>query len=130
MHIDVSQMIKPLTARFIILTLLVSMLANTLGWSFNSRVFAHELSHLHYGELFLLYPDKHLELHQTLDSSIDLDAATHLCLHAAGQFQPFYLYLALQIVAAVTGVVMMESVIDTFRKLAPDPFFRPPRFFS
>jgi len=123
-------MTKLPAARFIILTLLVSMLANTFGWSFNGKVFAHELSHLHYKELFLIYHDKHLELHQTLDGSMELDAATHLCLHAAGQFQPFYLYLTLQITAVAVEEIMAANMIDTFRKLAPDPFFRPPRFFS
>lgn len=127
---DVFQMNKPLAARFIVLIFLVSMLANTFGWSFNSKIFTHELAHLHHGELFLIYPDKHLELHQTLDSTIDWDAATHLCLHAAGQFQPFYLYSALQIVTIATREVMVESVVNAFPESAPDPFFRPPRFFS
>lgn len=123
-------MTKPLAARFIILTLLVSMLANTFGWSFNGKVFTHELSHLHHEKLFLIYPDKHLELHQTLDGSMELDVATHLCLHAAGQFQPFYLYLTLQITMIVVEEIMAASMTDAFQKLAPDPFFRPPRFFS
>lgn len=122
-------MTQPFTARLIILTLLVSMLANTFGWSFNGKVFAHELSHLHHRELFLHYPDKHLELHQKLDGAINLDTTTHLCLHAAGQFQPFYLYLALPMIPTITGIVMMENVINVFQKLAPDPFFHPPRFF-
>lgn len=123
-------MTKPLAARFIILTLLVSMLANTFGWSFNDKVFTHELSHLHHEKLFLIYPDKHLELHQTLDGSMELDVATHLCLHAAGQFQPFYLYLTLQITTIAVEEIMAASMTDAFQKLAPDPFFRPPRFFS
>lgn len=130
MYANVFQMNKPLAARFIVLTFLVSMLANTFGWSFNSKIFAHELAHLHHGELFLMYPDKHLELHQTLDSTIDWDAATHLCLHAAGQFQPFYLHPALQIVTVATREVMVESVVNAFPESVPDPFFRPPRFFS
>ncbi len=124
------QMNKPSTIRLVILAFLVSMLVNTFGWSFNGKVFTHELAHHHYKELFLLYPDAHLELHHTLDGNVDLDSATHLCLHAAGQLQPFYFPPLLQISAADTSETVLEAIDSNFPETIPDRLYHPPRFFS
>ncbi|KXK40022.1 hypothetical protein [Nitrosomonas europaea] len=121
---------KPFAVRLIVLAFLASMLANTFGWSFNGKVFAHELAHHHYRELFLMHPDVHLELHHALDDNADLDAATHLCLHAAGQFQPFYLPAALQISSADTREMAPEIAEDSFPETIPDRLYHPPRLLS
>lgn len=121
---------KPSSARLIILAFLVSMLTNTFGWSFNGKMFTHELAHHHYRELFLIYPDAHLELHHALDDSVDLDAATHLCLHAAGQFQPFYLPASLQINTADVREMTPEIADSSFPETIPDRLYHPPRLLS
>ena len=121
---------KSSTVRLVVLTLLVSVLANTFGWSFNSKIFTHELAHHHYRELFLLYPDAHLELHHTLDDNVDLDSATHLCLHAAGQLQPFYFSSLLQINVVDASEIVLETIDSSFPETIPDRLYHPPRSFS
>lgn len=121
---------KPSSVRLIVLAFFVSMLTNTFGWSFNGKVFTHELAHHHYRELFLMYPDVHLELHHALDDGVDLDAATHLCLHAAGQFQPFYLPALLQINTADVREMTPEIADSSFPETIPDRLYHPPRLLS
>ncbi|MCC6917188.1 hypothetical protein [Nitrosomonas sp.] len=121
---------KPSAVRLVVLAFLVSMLTNTFGWSFNGKVFTHELAHHYYRELFLMYPDVHLELHHALDGDVDLDTATHSCLHAAGQLQAFYLPSLLQINAADISERVLEAVDSTFPETIPDRLYHPPRFFS
>jgi hypothetical protein len=120
---------KQFTIRLTVLALLISMLANTFGWSFNGDVFAHELAHHQHRELFAIHPDAHLALHHELDGNVELDAATHLCLHSAGQYQPFYLCTALQIAATVIKENVTESITSLFPEPIPDSFYHPPRFF-
>ncbi|WP_300085986.1 hypothetical protein [uncultured Nitrosomonas sp.] len=121
---------KPSAVRLIVLAFLVSMLANTFGWSFNGKVFTHELAHHHYRELFLMYPDAHLELHHALDGNVDLDAATHLCLHAAGQFHPFYFSPSLQINTADTREMLLVTVDSTFPETILNRLYHPPRLLA
>ncbi|MXS84757.1 hypothetical protein ABO04_02210 [Nitrosomonas sp. HPC101] len=121
---------KPSTVRLIVLAFLVSMLANTFGWSFNGKMFTHELAHHHHRKLFLINPDVHLELHHALDGSVDLDAATHLCLHAASQLQAFYPPPLLQINVVDIGEAVLEIVDSTFPETIPDRLYHPPRPFS
>lgn len=77
-----------------------------------------------------MYPDVHLELHHALDDSADLDAATHLCLHAAGQFQPFYLPVSLQINTADVREMTPEIADSFLPETVPDRLYHPPRLFS
>lgn len=122
---------KQLTMNSIILIFFVSMLTNTLGWSFNDKVIAHELEHHYHAALFSADPQKHLDLHHTLGDNGELDAATHLCLHAAGQYQPFFLnssFLIMPLVAeAETFPVFLSAVIP---EPIPDSLFHPPRNIS
>ena len=81
---------RPYLIKTVCLLFIMTILTNTLGWSFNSKVYTHELEHLRYSELFTGNPENHRELHRDLSDNGEIDAATHLCLHAAGQYQPFY----------------------------------------
>lgn len=122
---------KQLTINSIILIFFVSMLTNTLGWSFNDKVITHELEHHHHAALFTADPQKHLELHHALADNGELDAATHLCLHAAGQFQPFFLNAPFKFIALISKAKALAVFVSTIiPESLPDPFFRPPRKFS
>ncbi len=114
----------------IILMLIVSILTNGLSLSFRGEVFAHELDHIH--QELSADPATHLELHRNnvaRDGS-DLDAATHLCLHSAGQYQPFFFnsfpLIHKQIVTEVLTVFISAVIPETI----PDLPLRPPRNIS
>jgi hypothetical protein len=107
--------------------LLVSMLTNAFGWAFNGEVFAHELDHEHH--VLSLDPAAHLEAHQNAVATDEghLDAATHLCLHAAGQYQPFF-FTAPPLVPASDGTEVPSVFIsNTFPESVPDSPLHPPR---
>ena len=111
----------------VMLVLLASMLTNAFGWAFNGEVFAHELDHEHH--VLSLDPAAHLEAHQraVFDDDDHLDAATHLCLHAAGQYQPFFL-TAIPLVPASIGMgTLIVFVSATVPESIPDSPLRPPR---
>lgn len=105
----------------VMFVLFISMMANAFGWAFNGEVFAHELDHEHH----VLSPDPaaHLEAHQHAVTNDEghLDSATHLCLHAAGQYQPFFFTPPLIVPAAVgtdmltvfIAIILPESVLDS-----------------
>lgn len=97
--------------------LLVSMLTNAFGWAFNGEVFAHELDHEHH--VLSLDPAAHLEAHQNAVATDEghLDAATHLCLHAAGQYQPFFF--------TAPPLVPRQTVRKYRACLSPIPFLNP-----
>lgn len=109
------------------LLFILTMLSNTLGWSFNSKVYIHELEHLRYSELFTANPESHRELHRDLADIGELDAATHLCLHAAGQYQPFYYNpnIAVAIAPDRVGVAHI-SYSETLPEIILEAFLRPP----
>lgn len=112
----------------VILIFVLSMLTNTLGWSFNDKVFAHELDHHYHAALFSADPQKHLDLHHVLGDNGELDAATHLCLHAAGQYQPFFLNALVLILPSVAEArALIELVSTMIPESIPDSLFRPPR---
>lgn len=112
----------------VILIFVLSMLTNTLGWSFNDKVFAHELDHHYHAALFSADPQKHLDLHHALGDNGELDAATHLCLHAAGQYQPFFLNALVLILPSVAEArALIELVSTMIPESIPDSPFRPPR---
>ena len=110
-----------------IFALLVSMLTNAFGWAFNGEVFAHELDHEHH--VLSLDPTAHLEAHQhaLINDEGHLDAATHLCLHAAGQYQPFFFTAPLFIPASAGAEVLSAFVSIAFPESVPDSPLHPPR---
>jgi hypothetical protein len=112
---------------FVMLMLFVSMMTNALSWAFNGEVFAHELDHAHH--ILSLDPTAHLEAHRHAlrNDKGHLDAATHLCLHAAGQYLPFFFTspplvpasIGMEVLAAFVSFIVPESV--------PDSPLRPPK---
>ena len=112
------------------LMLFVSMMTNALSWAFNGEVFAHELDHAHH--VLSLDPTAHLEAHQHAlrDDKGHLDAATHLCLHAAGQYQPFFLTAPLMVAASTAEEVITGFVTVTIPESIPDSPLHPPRRIS
>lgn len=110
----------------VIFMLVVCILANGLSLSFRGEVFAHELDHAR--QVIPADPIKHLAMHRDslAKEGIDLDAATHLCLHSAGQYQPFFFHSLPQVfkqVVAKTEIFFVSSVLP---EIIPDPFLRPP----
>jgi hypothetical protein len=114
----------------IMLLLFVCMMTNAFGWAFNGEVFAHELDHEHH--LLSLDPAAHLEAHQraTANDEGHMDAATHLCLHAAGQYQPFF-FTPPPLVPAAAGVespaVFLSVIVP---ESIPDSPLHPPKASS
>ena len=114
----------------VILMLIVSILGNGLSLSFRGEVFAHELDHIR--QALSSDPATHLELHRNnvARDGADLDAATHLCLHAAGQYQPFFFnslpLIPDQIITEVLTVFISAIIPETI----PDLPLRPPRSIS
>lgn len=115
------------SAYSIILMLVVSILTNGLSLSFRGEVFAHELDHIH--QVLPADPVAHLEYHRnnvSMDGA-DLDAATHLCLHSAGQYQPFF-FNSLPLIPAQDSTDLLLVFISTFfPETIPDLLLRPPR---
>jgi len=124
---NLSAMNKRCRIYTIMLVLFVSMLTNAFGWAFNGEVFAHELDHEHH--VLSLDPTAHLEAHQyaAINDEGHLDAATHLCLHAAGQYQPFF-FTSPPYVPTSTGVeASILFVPVTVPESIPDSPLHPPR---
>ncbi|WP_090829228.1 hypothetical protein [Nitrosovibrio tenuis] len=111
----------------VVFALFISMLTNSFGWAFNGEVFAHELDHEHH--VLSLDPTAHLEAHQHAVARDDghLDAATHLCLHAAGQYQPFF-FTAPPLVPASANVQVLSTFVSVLvPESVPDSPLHPPR---
>ncbi|MBS0497161.1 MAG: hypothetical protein JSR51_05890 [Proteobacteria bacterium] len=111
----------------VIFVLIVSILTNGLSLSFRGEVFAHELDHIR--QSLSADPATHLESHRNNVAwdGVDLDAATHLCLHSAGQYQPFFfnsLPLLPDIIVSEIIAVFISSFIP---ETIPDLPLRPPR---
>lgn len=118
------------SAYSVILMLVVSILTNGLSLSFRGEVFAHELDHIR--QVMPADPAAHLEYHRNnvfLDGA-DLDAATHLCLHSAGQYQPFFFNSLPLISAQESAEVLAVFISSFFPDIIPDLLLRPPRPFS
>jgi hypothetical protein len=112
---------------YIMFMMLASMLTNAFGWAFSGEVFAHELDHEH--PILSLDPTVHLKAHQH-DSDKDssqLDAATHLCLHASGQYQPFYFTALLLVPASVSSDILTVFISDFIPDSISEPPLRPPK---
>ncbi|QOJ21117.1 MAG: hypothetical protein HRU77_10690 [Gammaproteobacteria bacterium] len=111
----------------VIFVLIVSILTNGLSLSFRGEVFAHELDHIR--QSLSADPATHLESHRNNVAwdGVDLDAATHLCLHSAGQYQPFFFnslpLLPDVIVSEIIAVFISSFIPETI----PDLPLRPPR---
>ena len=115
------------SAYSIIFMLIVSILTNGLSLSFRGEVFAHELDHVR--QSLSADPATHLELHRNNVSweGVDLDAATHLCLHSAGQYQPFFFHSFPLIPDVVVTEVMAVFISSLIPETIPDLPLRPPR---
>lgn len=111
----------------VMLVLLVSMLTNAFGWAFNGEVFAHELDHEHH--VLSSDPAAHLEAHHrdVFNDEGHLDAATHLCLHAAGQYQPFFFTAPPLVPASLGTEILIVFVSVTIPESIPDSPLHPPR---
>ena len=111
----------------VIFALLVGILTNACGWAFNSEVFAHELDHAHH--VHSLDPAAHLEAHHQTEADDEdhLDAATHLSLHAAGQYQPFFFMPPLILPASGAIEVLTVFIPATIPDSILDSPLHPPR---
>ncbi|MFZ1850980.1 MAG: hypothetical protein WAU15_01875 [Nitrosomonas sp.] len=113
--------------------LIISILTNGLSLSFRGEGFAHELDHMRQ----VLPPDPvtHLESHRNNVSrdGADLDGAIHVCLHSAGQYQPYQPFFfnsfpqILDQIATETLIVFISEIIP---ETIPDLPLRPPRSIS
>ena len=111
----------------VIFVLIVCILTNGLSLSFRGEVFAHELDHIR--QALSANPETHLELHRNIvtKDGVDLDAATHLCLHSAGQFQPFFFHSFPLLPNQITTEVLTVFVSAVIPEIIPDLPLRPPR---
>jgi len=121
---------KKYSSNSMIFMLVLCMLVNGLSLSFRSEVFAHELDHAR--QVIPADPIKHLAMHRDslAKEGIDLDAATHLCLHSAGQYQPFFFHSLPQVfhqTMTETEILFVSSVIP---ESIPDLPLRPPSPFT
>ena len=103
------------------------MMTNAFGWAFSGEVFAHEIDHEH--PILSLDPMVHLKAHQhdSEKDSSQLDAATHLCLHASGQYQPFYFTAPLLVPTSVSSVTLTIFISDFSPDSISEPPLRPPK---
>ncbi|MBX3616880.1 hypothetical protein [Nitrosomonas sp.] len=114
----------------VIVMLIVSILTNGLSLSFRGEVFAHELDHIRHA--LSADPATHLEMHRNNASwdGTELDAATHLCLHSAGQYQPFFFNSLPSVPAQKITEIMTAFISETIPEVVPDLPLRPPRTVS
>ena len=86
----------------VVLVLIVALLTNSIGISFKAETYTHELDHVR--QVHSTHLETHLEAHQdsiVMDGT-ELDGETHLCPHAASQYQPFY-FIRLPLVPCLPG---------------------------
>lgn len=118
---------RKFSASSVVFILVAIILANGIGISFKPEVFAHELDHVR--QSLFSNPEIHLDAHRdsVVMDNAELDAATHLCLHAAGQYQPFY-FLLITLMPPLEGREILTSRISLF---LPDSVlespYHPPR---
>lgn len=121
---------RKFSASSVIFILVVVMLTNGIGVSFQPEVFAHELDHVR--QSLSADPEIHLDAHRSsvIMDNAELDAAAHLCLHAAGQYQPFY-FLRITLVPPLAGKEMPAPHIALFLPdLIPESPYHPPRIHA
>ena len=121
---------KKYPAYSVIFMLIVSILTNGLSLSLKGEVFAHELDHIR--QALPADPATHLEMHRNNASwdGVDLDAATHLCLHSAGQYQPFFFNSLPLIPDQIATEVLTVFISAIIPETIPDLPLRPPRSIS
>lgn len=112
-------------ANFVFFLLIVSLLANALGWAFHGEIFVHALEnhpHTHFAAQSIHEDHQHKEL----SDETNLNPSAHICLNVA--YQPFFITklpsvpltaAGKEIPAKFTQPQLPESIIDS-------PF-RPPR---
>ncbi|ODT65411.1 MAG: hypothetical protein ABS69_19235 [Nitrosomonadales bacterium SCN 54-20] len=111
----------------VILVLFVSILANAFGWAFNGEVFNHELDHDHHA--FSLNPIALLDAHEheVSNDADHPDAAINLCLHAAGQYQPFFFTPPLIVPPLTVVGVLVIFILSIIPDSILDSPLHPPR---
>lgn len=114
----------------VILMLVVTLLTNGLSLSFRAEVFAHELDHIR--QALSPNPETHLESHRHNVSrdGAELDAATHLCLHSAGQYQPFFFNSFPPVSDQIATEALTVFIFAIIPETIPDLPLRPPRIIS
>ena len=114
----------------IIIMLVVCILVNGLGLSFKGGVFAHELDHAR--QAIPADPIAHLAFHRDslAKDGIDLDAATHLCLHSAGQYQPFFFHSLPQVFEQTITEAVIMHISTLIPETIPDLPLRPPSILA
>lgn len=103
------------------------MLTSAFGWAFDGAGVAHEIDHER--RVVALHPAAHLDLHDQAppDGEADLDAATHLYLHAVGHVQPFCVSIDLPAIVGAGSEVRTVFVPAFVPESIRDPLLRPPR---
>ena len=103
------------------------MLTTGFGWAFNGEVFAHELDRKHHA--LSLDPVALQQAHE-FEASHDgkhVDAAIDLCLHAAGQYQPFF-FTVPPLVPASLGMEAMTLFVPVIvPESIPESPLHPPK---
>jgi hypothetical protein len=118
---------KRFAHHYVVFALLVGILANACGWAFNAQIVGHELDHAHHA--LSLDPAVHLDAHHHAEGNDDdhMDAATHLYLHAVGQYQPFFFMPPLIVPASSAIEILMAFVFANIPDSILDSPLRPPR---
>lgn len=111
----------------VVLALFVTMLMTGFGWAFNGEVFAHELDRKHHA--FSLDPVALLEAHEheAVSNSEHLDAAINLCVHTAGQYQPFFFVSPPHVPASVGEESLIVFLPVIVPESIPDSPLHPPK---
>ncbi len=114
-------MVIKISVKSAIPVLILILLANGIGISFATVAFAHEIDHVRHAHA----PDleKQFDAHSrcAFIDGAELDAATHLYLHVAGQYQPFYfIHLSLippleyyKKLIAFIPLMLSDSILDS-----------------
>lgn len=111
----------------VVLVLFVTILMTGFGWAFNGEVFAHELDRKHHA--LSIDPVALLEAHEhaAASDSEHLDAAINLCVHTAGQYQPFF-FTSPPLVPASIGVEALTRFVSIpVPESIPDSPLHPPK---
>lgn len=111
----------------VIMALFSSLLTNAFGWAFHGEAFTHELDDHRYTLSFAQTEDIQYHRHDKIADDKNLDVVTHLCLHAAGQYQPFYFTLPPSLPTADGKEILAVFFPVTFPESILDSPFRPPR---
>ena len=111
----------------VVLVLFVTILTTGFGWAFNGEVFAHEVDRKHHA--LSLDPVALLEAHEheAASNSDHLDAAINLCVHAAGQYQPFFFTSPPLVPPSIGMEALTRFVSIPVPESIPDSPLHPPK---